>query len=69
MPAIEFVSLGFVRDINFNTGLRIVSPEDDLWDGVNALVLVNPKLFTLPLSLLTKGEEAENNLIGNILKT
>lgn len=37
------------------------------WNRVNALVLCNPKLFTLPLSLLTKGEEAENGLMGNII--
>ena len=65
MPAIEYVGLGFVRDINFKSGFKIVSSESD-WTRVNALVLCNPKLFTLPLSLLTKGEEAENGLMGNI---
>jgi hypothetical protein len=29
VPAIEYLSLGFVRDINFKTGFEIVSSESD----------------------------------------
>ena len=32
------------------------------------IVPINGKIFTLSLSLLTKGEEAENNLLSHLVR-